>query len=227
MKMNRKKNVEGLEHFESENAPWLILIHGYGADAPDLFSLKDYFQFSKPINWFCPRAPLQVPIGPGWTGRAWWKIDMREIELAAQTGQERNLSETRPPNLDELRTKLMEAIELCGGPKNVIIGGFSQGAMLASDIFLSSPEPFKGLVLLSGSLINKTELKSLAAKKSGADFFQSHGKSDQVLSINGAHRLYNFLNEAGMKGELVQFTGGHEIPQEVILRAQKYIESKL
>lgn len=227
MKYIKKGSFEGLEHFVSHEAPWLVLLHGYGADASDLFSLKDYFKFSKDINIFCPRGPLSVPIGPGWTGRAWWSIDMMALQRAMETGTERDMSLTKPEGLDQLREKLFAALKNCDSPQKIILGGFSQGAMLATDLYLHSKENFAGLVLFSGTLINKVELLPLVASKKGQKFFMSHGKNDAVLWHAGAQRLHSMLTENGMSGQLLTFQGGHEIPLQVIEASQKYIENQL
>lgn len=227
MKYIKKGSIEGLEHYESPDAPWLVLIHGYGADASDLFSLKDFYQFDRPLNIFCPRGVLSVPIGPGWTGRAWWTIDMAEIQKSIETGIERDHSNSKPDKLEILRNKMYEALKFCAPREKIILGGFSQGAMLASDLYLNSQETFAGLVLFSGTLINKAEMQPLVAKKKGEKFFMSHGKNDTVLWYAGAQRLHTLLTEGGMQGSLQTFNGGHEIPMSVIQSSKQYIESQL
>lgn len=227
MKYIKKGKLEGLEHYESPEAPWLVLIHGYGADASDLFSLKDFYQFERPLNIFCPRGPLSVPIGPGWTGRAWWTIDMNAIQKSIETGVERDHASSKPEGLENLRNNLYAALDMCASRDKIILGGFSQGAMLASDLYLNSQDTFAGLVLFSGTLINKTELEPLVTKKKGEKFFMSHGKNDVVLWHAGAQRLNTLLTEGGMKGSLLTFPGGHEIPMNVIEASKKYIQNQL
>lgn len=205
----------------------MILFHGYGADAYDLKSLSEVISPEKPTQFLFPQGILEVPIGPGWTGRAWWPIDVMALQAAAMSGTPRDLSKEKPPvGLPELRKKVFAAIEKLNVPwDQIILGGFSQGSMLATDIFLNAPQAPKALVVLSGALVNKDEWKALAPQRAGSKYFMSHGKSDQVLNIRGASQLESLLNEAGLKGSLMSFNGSHEIPMEVITRLNQFLKT--
>lgn len=190
-----------------------ILFHGYGADAYDLRSLAEVLSPGKNLNFLFPQGILEVPIGPDWTGRAWWPIDLEAI----QSGKIRDFASERPESLDQLRKKIFAMVDALKTPWNKIhIGGFSQGAMLATDIFLNAPEAPKSLIILSGALINKTEWKTLAPNRAGSKFFMSHGQYDPVLPHKGAAQLETLLIQSGLKGSLQSFAGGHEIPMPII-----------
>ncbi len=201
-----------------------ILFHGYGADAYDLRSLSEVISPTVAMQFIFPQGVLEVPIGPGWTGRAWWQIDIAALQSAASSGQPRDLSKEKPEALPALRKRILEAIESLKVPwDRIILGGFSQGAMLANDIFMHAPENPRALVCLSGALLSKEELKPLAAKRSGLPFFLSHGKSDAVLDIRGSSQLESFLLQAGMKGKLFSFAGAHEIPMEAVAKLNEFL----
>jgi phospholipase/carboxylesterase len=204
----------------------VVLFHGYGADAFDLQTLSDVIQTPWPCNWIFPQGILEVPIGPGWTGRAWWNINIEALQQAAASGQTRDLSIERPANLDPLRKMMADMIkDLRISWSDLILGGFSQGAMLATDTYLNAPEAPAGLIILSGALVNKKEWVDLAPKRAGKKYFISHGQSDQVLSHKGAQQLETMLNQAGMKGTLQSFSGGHEIPPQIIPKISEYLKS--
>lgn len=204
----------------------VILFHGFGADAYDLQSLAEVMK--APTNesvWLFPQGVLQVPIGPGWTGRAWWPINMARLEAAARTG-DYDLGGERPEGIDSLRKRVDEMIAELKVPwSRIVLGGFSQGGMLATDTFLRAPEQPAGLMVLSGALINKTEWKTLAEKRAGASFFLSHGRSDLVLPYRTASQLESLLTSAGLKGSLFSFEGGHEIPWNVIEKANAWLKT--
>jgi phospholipase/carboxylesterase len=92
--MNSKINklmIDGLEFIHVENdpkKPAVMLLHGYGASMDDLFPLFEYL--AKDWNWFFPNAPLEVPIGPMMSGRAWFPIDMEALNAAMMSGQHRD-----------------------------------------------------------------------------------------------------------------------------------------
>jgi phospholipase/carboxylesterase len=221
---------KGLEVYPSDPFPegqgqHFFLFHGYGADAYDLQSLADVIQPSQPTHWIFPQGVLEVPIGPGWTGRAWWPIDITSLQLATQSGQPRDLSQEKPTALAPLRKTFFETVQsLHLSWKDVILGGFSQGAMLATDLFLNAPEAPKALVILSGALINKEEWKKRAPQRAGSQFFMSHGRHDDVLSVRGANQLETLLIQSGLKGHLDTFEGQHEIPIEIIAKLNQFLQ---
>ena len=98
--------------------------------------------------------------------------------------------------------------------------------MLATDLYLRAPETPKGLVIMSGTLVNQDEWKPLVSKRAGEKFFQSHGEMDQVLAYKNAQKLETMLTQNGMKGSLMGFRGGHEIPQQVLTKIGQYINNQ-
>lgn len=211
-----------------DNAPWIIFFHGYGADCNDLFQLGEIIPLKHKANWLFPNGHLEVPIGPAWTGRAWWNIDMMEIQRAMERGETRDFSNEAPPGMSKARDLAFEMIRQMKVPWNkIILGGFSQGAMLATDLYLRAPETPAGLVIMSGSLVSQDEWKPLVANRQGENFFQDHGQNDQVLGFKQAQKLETLLTQNGMKGSLMGFRGGHEIPQVVLVKISEYLNKQL
>ena len=223
---NKKFRVlKAVDHIVDEAAQWVILFHGFGADAYDLSQLNDVLRTPKPTNWLFPQGPLEVPIGPGWTGRAWWPINVEDLQRRAQQGSIVDLSEEKPAGLFDVRPAIFEMINQLGVSwDKVILGGFSQGAMCATDIFLNAPQTPRGLILFSGALINKAEWAPLAKNRIGAKYFISHGKSDPVLPFRCGQQLESVLNNGGMKGKMLSFEGGHEIPPAALTAAIHYLK---
>jgi phospholipase/carboxylesterase len=139
-----------------------------------------------------------------------------------------DFSSNKPESLDKVRNDLMNMVAELKVPwSKIFLGGFSQGAMMATDLYLHAPEPPAGLLLLSGALINKEELKPLIENRQGEKFFQCHGKNDQVLMMKSARQLESFLNAGGMKGGCLEFPGGHEIPPQMLQKAGDYLNAQI
>jgi phospholipase/carboxylesterase len=221
----RLGSIKCLDQMVDNSDQWVILFHGYGADAYDLKPMSDVLQTSQPCNWLFPQGLLEVPIGPGWTGRAWWNVDIEALQKRNAQGSSPDLSDERPEGMIKARTQAMEMIkELKVDWSKIILGGFSQGAMLATDLFLHAPKNPRGLLLFSGALVNKVDWKPLVPQRAGARFFICHGTQDPVLPHRSAQQLETMLNAGGMKGGLVSFAGGHEIPPQAILKANEYLK---
>ncbi|MGZ3773522.1 MAG: alpha/beta hydrolase [Pseudobdellovibrionaceae bacterium] len=211
---------------KDDNAPWIIFFHGFGADCNDLFPLGDMISTKKTYNWLFPNGFLEVPIGPAWMGRAWWPVDMMEIQKATERGEHRDFSNETPKGMTKAYDMALEMIKQLKVPWNkIVLGGFSQGAMLATELYLRAPETPAGLVIMSGTLLHQDEWKQLASARAGQKFFQCHGEMDPVLGFKQAQKLETLLTQNGMKGSLLKFRGGHEIPQQVLLKISEYLNS--
>ncbi len=211
--------LQHLTHMPStdQHETQIIMFHGFGADNRNIFDLAE--MIAPEFTWHFPNGGLEVQFAPGFSGRAWWTIDFQRMSLANYDfGQE------IPRGLPDFRKKTLQWFE-----KNkfdwskTILAGFSQGGMAALDLYLQAPVTPKGLMLFSSALINKVEQTSLMESRKGESFFLTHGKADQVLPHRCGQQLETFLNLHGLKGRLLSFAGGHEIPLEIISKARGYI----
>jgi phospholipase/carboxylesterase len=151
---------------------------------------------------------------------------MMEIQRAIASGAPRDLSKETPVGLNTAFEKTMEMLKALKVPwDQIILGGFSQGAMLATELYLNAPEIPKGLIILSGTLLHADKLRPLVVSRAKKSFYLAHGERDEVLPIQGARRLETLLTQGGMKGRLITFNGGHEIPMGVIEGVGSYINS--
>lgn len=213
----RWNELRGRELLNESQAPWVILFHGFGADCNDLYPLGDIFPTQKKWNWLFPQGPVEIQLGMGWTGRAWWNLDLEKRQREASMGIERDSSSENPPELPVVREKVMKMITDLKVPWNqIVLGGFSQGGMMAMDIAFHAPEKPMGLVIMSSSLVAKEEWQKNAGRLESVPFYLSHGTQDAVLAYKGGQQLESFLKQNKLTGKLTTFTGGHEIPMQVI-----------
>ena len=210
----------------------VVLCHGFGAPGTDLAPIADEWfgahQELKDVRFVFPAAPLVLD--PAYDARAWWEIDIERVQKLMETGEFRELRSSQPPRLAECRGMVQRlAEELCAQwqlhPGRVVVGGFSQGAMLTTDLVLNAPVPFGGLVCWSGSLINETEWRSVAAGNPATAVVQSHGTIDPILPFAGAEALRDLLMENGYPLEFIRFVGQHAIPPEALNAAVQLIRS--
>lgn len=229
--MNRSRAVArrklgGLDVYEvTDERPELTvaLLHGYGADGADLLALSGETPSGRPCRWLFPEAPHPLP--PYGQGRAWFPLDEEKLWAAQQAGEALDLAGEDPPGLREASAALAAALKEAGAdPSRLVVGGFSQGSMVAADLFLQAKRPPAALAILSGNLIAEERWRRLAAERAGRPFFQSHGRQDCVLGFEGAARLEGLLRDAGLKGSLVPFDGPHTIPPEAVLALGAFLD---
>lgn len=223
-----KTELEHLKRPGSNKAKAIIIMHGYGADQSDLFPLADLIDSKRQWNWYFPNGVLQAIIGPGMFGRAWFQINMEKWEKNLREGKTSDMSGSRPANMDNsLQTVLDFYEQVATEHQDIVVGGFSQGSMLAMELSLKAkPEP-KGLVLWSSTLVDKKNLTGLLAKRNTVPFIQSHGRNDVVLGYEQAQNLNKVLVENKVQGEFIEFSGGHEIPMTVLQKTQSFLRSVL
>lgn len=229
-----EKFIDGMKIVEipgAGNGPTFFCMHGYGANAYDLAGLSQYLNLPEGTRYLFPDGilPVDLGMGAGYQGRAWFPIDWAEIERIRREGGLRDLSKTLPAGMAEARDRLIDVMhKLECEPAKTIVGGFSQGAMLATEMALHHTEYFAGLLIFSGTLVNRTGWEKMAADKFTAKnkilrFCQSHGRHDPVLPFQAAERLHELLAQNGGKGELIAFEGQHEIPAPVIDTANRWL----
>ena len=130
--------------------PTVIALHGWGANAHDLLGLAQVLHRGEALM-LCPEGPVSMQIGDGMVGHGWYPIagggarEHPEFEAAARA----------------LRDFLELAVERYPVDRNkLIILGFSQGGVMAYDLFLREPERFAALIALSSWL--PAEIATLA-----------------------------------------------------------------
>jgi len=202
----------------------VVLSHGYGANGKDLVPLAQVIMNApelknKPMKLVFPDAPLVLDNG----GLAWWPLDLQALITRAMQGQLLEIINETPPELSNAREKLSEMVNVLKSQHKLpwnkfVLAGFSQGAILSTDLCLHIEEPIGALAIFSGSLIcAATWLQLLNQRKPGTKVIQSHGKQDPILPF----QLATFLNQYLRKGnslevEFVQFDGGHNIPPQAL-----------
>ena len=221
----------GLDNQGSGEGPLVVLLHGFGAPGDDLVALWRYFNLPEEVRFLFPAAPLKLDMGFG-DARAWWMLDMERVTQARAQEQWDELSQEIPRGLPIARTQVHDllsfALETLSVPsQGLVLGGFSQGAMLSTDLVLHSDIPFAGLALLSSTLIAKQEWITRLPNRQGLPVFQSHGTDDPILAFSMAQQLREHIQLAGLPVSWVEFRGGHEIPIRVLEGLGTFLQSVL
>jgi phospholipase/carboxylesterase len=207
----------------------VVLCHGFGASGTDLVPLGAELLARTPalgnrVRFVFPAAPLALE-GFGGEARAWWPIDFEAAVAARASGsQGRAAMRARvPEGLVQARRQLaacLEALAQTSGlpMSRTVLGGFSQGAMVTTDLALRQDEAPAALVIFSGALIAETEWRARAARRKGLSVLQSHGRQDPLLPFQDAVALRDLLTEAGLRVDFLPFDGPHTIPEEALER---------
>ena len=114
----------------------LVLLHGRGADEQDLYPLLDVLDPERRLLGITPRAPLQLPPG----GYHWYR-------LGGIPTPDPETFHASVPLLAALLEQLPVSLD------RVVLGGFSQGAVMSWAMSLGPGRPLPaGVIAVSGFL---------------------------------------------------------------------------
>jgi phospholipase/carboxylesterase len=206
----------------------VVLCHGFGAPGTDLVPLVPEILSLDPgleakVRFVFPAAPLTLDEIGMVGGRAWWHLDVQKMAMAVERGELRIFRNETPEGLDSARdaltTLVSELQKSTGLPvSKIVLAGFSQGAMLATEVALSLDASPAGLGIFSGTLLCEEQWRELATKRGPLHVFQSHGRFDPLLPFQAAEWLRDLFLESGMEVDFVPFDGMHEIPAVALHR---------
>lgn len=211
----------------------IVLLHGFAMDPADLAPFAHSLGF--PGAFLFPRGPVTAEPEPGVArGHAWWHIDPVARAAALARGP-RDFAGEHPVGLPDARAGLrrflgeLEARTSGAVERRLVVGGFSQGAMLVCDTFLRAPRPVAGLALLSGSRIAFDEWPPFLAGwgRTGLTppVFACHGHADRDLAFDAGRALRDCLAAAGASVTWVEFEQGHEIPLIAWRHLRKFLQT--
>ncbi len=198
--------------------PTVIALHGWGASAHDLLGLAPFLHGGRALV-LSPDGPVTVPIGPGVEGRGWFPItgggppDPREFAAGAQA----------------LRTFLDAALERYPVDlRKLVLLGFSQGGVMAYDLFLREPERFAGMAALSSWLPPVlTDAIPKQPAHEGRPVFVAHGTRDPMIDVARGRESRDALLRYGLAVTCHEYEMGHEIAPETLRDLMRWLEEKV
>jgi len=200
-----------------ENAPALILLHGYGSDENDLFSFAE----EMPEELFIISAKAPYPMQP--YGNAWYAIHFDNEN--GKFSDDIQAIKSR----DTIATFIDQVIENYPvDPSKINLLGFSQGSILSYAVALTYPEKIDNVIALSG-YINKEIFGQDYLKNdlSQLSFYCSHGSADQVIPVDWARRTKPFLENLGVDFTYSEFPVGHGVAPQNFFELKEWLQKRL
>jgi phospholipase/carboxylesterase len=194
-----------------EPAGALVLLHGRGADMNDLFPLLDALDPDRRLLGITPQGPLALPPG-GWH---WYR-------LAGIPTPDRETFSTSLEALGAFVDSLPVPVE------RVVLGGFSQGAVMALALALGAGRPRPaGLLALSGFT---PRVEGFALDLDGLESFPTavaHGALDPVIPSGFGKETATLLRDAGADVRWLESPVPHTIDQRAIPELRQLVAAAL
>ncbi len=186
----------------------LVLLHGYGSNDNDWLQFEHQLQVPNNGRMVFPQGPLRGPNG----ARGWWWLN---IEGHIPKGERfPDFSIANPAGIKVASRLVRNLLEDVKGP--IVLGGFSQGAMLSAEIAFQTDQDLAALVLLGGTTVNEAAWVERFPGRPMMPIFIAHGRRDGVLPFATMERFQERLKAAGLNVTWFPYEGGHDIPDAVI-----------
>ncbi|ETV88738.1 hypothetical protein H257_00252 [Aphanomyces astaci] len=180
----------------------VIWLHGLGDSGAGWSSLRHEFSHLSHITWEFPNAPTNYVTCNGGPTPSWF--DLHEIPLSPSSAPNEPLK-----GLTESVKKVHDAIarfDAAGIPSDrIVLGGFSQGALLAVYSSLQLEAPLAGVVGLSGWLPSETYLQSLPPKS--LNVLIGHGSADNIVEYPLGRIFADRLTSLGHQVQFETYRG--------------------
>lgn len=190
----------GLDGRGAGDGPVLVYLHGFASSPADQQPLSRGLALPVGTRFVYPEGPVQLG-----ARSAWWRIDRAaRRRYRSEPGGLRELAGGLPAGRAASRA-VIEAVlagverDLGAPRRQIVLGGFSQGAMAALDAALHLDRPPGGIALLSGTMVAASDWVPRMRSRRGLPVLVSHGRRDPQLPFALAERLAARLTEAGLE----------------------------
>jgi phospholipase/carboxylesterase len=156
----------------------LVLFHGRGADEHDLYPLLDALDPERRLHGYCPRGPLALPPG----GAHWYVVP--------------RVGYPDPPTFAasyRAAADWLDSLE----HERIVLGGFSQGAVMALSLGLGVGRPRPAAVVALSGFVPEVEGWKLDEEQPFPPIAIGHGTYDPVIPVEFARRARARLEAAG------------------------------
>jgi phospholipase/carboxylesterase len=177
----------------------LVLLHGRGADERDLFPLLDELDPEQRLHGYTPRAPLTLPPG----GAHWYMVP--------------RVGFPDPGTFGEGFGALTEWFDALPFPaERIVLGGFSQGAVMSYALGLGKGRPRTAALLAMSGFIPTVDGWEPDLEPPFQPIGIVHGTHDPVIPVEFAREARAKLEAAGADVLYREFPIEHWIDPQAI-----------
>jgi phospholipase/carboxylesterase len=189
-----------------EAAGALVLLHGRGADEHDLFPLLDILDPERTLHGYTPRAPLALPPG----GAHWYHVP--------------RVGYPDPETFAEGYAALTAWFDGLPYPaERVVLGGFSQGAVMSYALGLGHGRPRTRTLLALSGFIPTVDGWQADLEAQFPRLAVAHGTYDPVIPVEFGRAARATLEGAGADVLYLETPTGHTIDPQVLIQLRSLV----
>ena len=184
----------------------LVLFHGRGADEHDLFPLLDALDPERRLQGYTPRGPLALPPG----GAHWYVVP--------------RVGYPDPETFHIGYTAAAEWLDALPFPaEQIVVGGFSQGAVMSYALGLGKGRPRPAALLALSGFIPTVDGWEPDLDPPFPPIAIVHGEYDPVIPVEFARSAREVLEEAGAEPLYREVPVDHTIDPAVFPELQQVV----
>lgn len=192
----------------------LVMMHGVGSNEQDLFGLAPYV----PPQFHV--LSLRAPFAMGMGAYAWF-----QFTVDADGTRHINVPQEQQARILVQQTVETAASQLGIPPERIVLGGFSQGGIMALSQLLTQPQSLRGVVVWHSRLLPEiASLHAPAAAFAGKSAWVSHGSYDNVIPLTSAHAVRDRLAALPLQLSYHEYPGAHEIRPEELRASMQWLQ---
>jgi phospholipase/carboxylesterase len=194
----------------------LILHHDGGADEHALLGLAQALDRVHRLHVILPRGPLTFA---GLDGYHWYGV--------------RTVGSPDPESFEQGYTALCRFHDTIWErtgipPGRTVLGGFSMGTGMSYATGLGPGRPrTAGILAFTGAVPAVEGWQPELSSRSGLPVLITHGRTDQTVALDFAHRARQLLEQAGLDVTYLESAGGHEIEPLAIGKGIQWLATVL
>lgn len=202
----------------------VIWLHGLGADGSDFVPIVPelHLPAALGVRFIFPHAPVMpVTLNNGYEMPAWFDIyDLSRLSKIDEAGINNSI---------ETVVKIIAREEERGiTSNNIILAGFSQGAVIALSAGLRHPKRLAGIIALSGYLpLADKVIGNASPANRETPIFVAHGSEDNVVPYSHGKGTYTALKRAGFAATWHSYEMQHSVCGEEVSDIGKWMQDVL
>jgi lysophospholipase-2 len=205
----------------------VIWLHGLGDSGAGWSFLRKEMSSLKQISWLFPDAPSNFVTLAGGRMPSWF--DLHAIPVTKNTYPSESL-EGILSSVEKVHAMVRD-FQAQGIPSDrIVIGGFSQGAVVAvlSGLTMDASSPIAGIAAFSGWLPSEQLLASISKQQKPLNFLIAHGTYDDKVDYSLGQALHERLSSLGHSVQFKTYEGmGHSSCPEEIKDLHGWLSSTL
>jgi phospholipase/carboxylesterase len=192
----------------------LVLFHGRGADEHDLFPLLGVLDPDRRLLGLTPRGPLALPPG----GAHWYELY--------------RVGHPDPPTFRLIYARAAQWLQAIAAeteipPERIVLGGFSQGAVMAYALAFGPGRPRPAAVIALSGFIPIVPGFELDLDPPLPPVAIGHGTYDDVIPVEWGRRARALLEHHGAEVLYTESRMPHTIDPRFAVRLQSWLADVL